>query len=98
MILALLVLAVLLSLATALASVLARRDSLQETASLRRQVASLTQRLEEAERAAQRAAGHAEAAAQLLLEKGVAGEGELEGRGDPGAQVEAQPRGSRTVH
>jgi len=100
-ILALAVLAALLSLAAALASVLARRESAQETAALRRQVASLAGRLDEAERAAERAAGRAEAASQLLLEKGIASEGELEAFREPFEAGERQapvPRGSRTVH
>ncbi|MBI5067917.1 MAG: hypothetical protein HZB56_06730 [Deltaproteobacteria bacterium] len=100
MILALAVLASLLSLAAALASVVARRESAQEAEVLRRQVAALAQRLQEAERAAERAAGRAEAASHLLLEKGIASEGELEGLHDApeSERPEPQPRGSRTVH
>ncbi len=97
MILALAVLATLLSLAAALASVLARRESLQETAALRRQVAALTQRLQEAERGA----GRAETASRLLLEKGLVSEGEREAFREPvdgGERQTPAPRSSRTVH
>lgn len=104
MVLALAVLSALLSLAAALASVLARRESREEAEALRKQVEALTQRLEQAERATSRAAGRAEAAGHLLLEKGIADEGELEALRElvesperPEARTPV-PRGSRTVH
>lgn len=98
MVLALAVLAALFSAATALASVLSRREAVQEAAALRRQLLALGQRLEAAERAAERAAGRAEAASRLLLEKGIASEGELEGVHEPAGPPEAPAPRSRTVH
>lgn len=100
MTLALAVLAALFSFATALASVLGRREAAQEAQALRRQVATLSQRLQEAERASERAVARAEAASQLLLEKGIASEAELEGLREAGRpQAAPVPRGgSRTVH
>jgi len=94
--LALVVLAALFSLATALASVLGRREAAQEARELREQVATLTRRLQEAERAAERAV----AASRLLHDRGIAGEGEPEGfREAERAQAAPSPRGgSRTVH
>jgi len=98
-ILALAAVASLLSLAAALAAVLGRRDSVQEAEALRREVAALAQRLQEAERAAERAAGRAEAAGQLLLDKGIVSEGELEAFREPLEGGERQaPRSPRTVH
>lgn len=101
MTLALAAVAVILSLAVAVASVAAWRASAGEAARLRREGAALAERLAAAERVAGQAAAQAETASQLLLDKGIADEDDLEavregvegGGGEP-----AVTRGGRTVH
>lgn len=100
MTLALAVLAALFSLATALASVLGRREAAQEARALRRELAAMAERLQAAERASERATARAEAAGRQLLEKGVASEAEVDRARDlERPQVAPTPRGGpRTVH
>jgi hypothetical protein len=71
-----------------------------EIDSLWRQLRDLSARLASAEKNAEGAAGRAEAAANVLLEKGIANEEELEAaRRHLEAPEDPQPaRGSRTLH
>lgn len=102
--LALATLAVLLSLAVALASVAAWRSASADAARLREQARELSERLQAAERTAGQAAAQAEIASQLLVDKGIADEDDLEAiRGvaeapEPGAEEPPATRGGRTVH
>jgi len=93
--LALVVLALVLALAWS------RRAHAGELKALRKTLRSLESRLAAAEKTAQEAAQHAEAAGNVLLEKGLAEVEDLEAarRRGPDEEEPAQPsRGSRTLH
>ncbi len=102
--LALATVAVLLSLAVALASVVAWRSAATDAGRLRQEARSLSERLEAAIRVAGQAAAQAEAASQLLLERddddgADEGWGPEAGEAPEGAGDEPPgTRGGRTVH
>jgi hypothetical protein len=100
--LALATVAVLLSMAVALASIRAWRDSAAEAEARRLEAKELASRLEAAERLAGQAAARAEVTGQLLLEKGIADEDDLETVRDlveaSGADDPPAMRGGQTVH
>lgn len=95
-------LAVLLSLAVALATARAWREAAAEAAALQKRAGELASRLEAVERTAGQAAARAEAASHLLLEKGIADEDELEAIRQlveaPEGDAPDVPRGGQTVH
>ena len=95
--LALATVAVLLSLAVALASVIAWRSAAADAGRLRQEARSLSERLEAAIRVAGQAAAQAEAASQLLLERDAA-EDAGGGPGPEAGDAPAATRGGRTVH
>jgi hypothetical protein len=100
--LALAAVAALLSLAVALVSIRAWRESADQARAFGEKERELASRLEAAERAADRAAAQAEAASRLLLEKGIADEEDLEAIERPvepsGAGHPPASRGGPTVH
>jgi hypothetical protein len=70
--------AALFALAAAVASAFAFREASAERALLRQRLAELAERVEGAERAAGHAQAQAEVTSQLLLEKGLADEDDIE--------------------
>jgi hypothetical protein len=89
-----------ISLGVALYLVQRQRVLAQELRALREQLRDLSGRLAGTEKSAAEAASHAEVAANVLLEKGLANEEDLEAaRRRFDAPEEQQPaRGSRTLH
>ena len=88
----------MLALATALAW--SRRAHARELKALRKSLRAMESRLAAAEKAADEAAHHAEAAGQVLLEKGLADVEDLEAarRRAPEEEPQQPSRGSRTLH
>jgi hypothetical protein len=77
----------------------ARRAHALEAALLREQLAALSKRLDQAQRQAEAAVARTEVAGQLLLEKGIADEEELEAaRALVDGDDDPSSAGGRTVH
>ncbi len=90
----------LASLVLTLRSARAQRALASQVRSLRHQLRDVSGRLENAEKSADDAATRAEVAGNVLLEKGLANEEDLEAaRRRSDAPADAQPvRGSKTLH
>ncbi len=88
------------SLLVALHTARRQRALAEDLLSVRQQLRDLSRRLVSAEKTAEEASSHADAAGSVLLDKGLANEEDLEAaRRRAEALDQAQPaRGSRTLH